>query len=363
MAKPRLVVIGGGLGGHKTAYALQSAMDTVLIDPKSYFEIPMAMPRQLVRPGELDSIIPFERFLPNVKHVEGRAVEVTNACVRVDNGRKVEFDYLVVATGANYRSELVKPLAGAASARIDHYRTLNSHVLAAKRILIVGGGPIGVEIAGELSEEFPIKTVTLIEREGRLLPQAPKKLSNWAAQILARRGVNLVMGDELLSPAAPESDMDLAPGEAVTHTGRRVGYDLALWCLGARSDARFLAESFPGAVNDRGEVIVNAFLQAAGAQNVFALGDAINLPVKGGVPLYGQLKVMQHNLLEIAKVGPSAQLKPFRPRAEMNLAVISLGRNAGVMKLPFGQFRTGWMARAFKSRDMLVGHLRKDVGV
>jgi apoptosis-inducing factor 2 len=363
MAKPRLVVIGGGLGGHKTAYALQSAMDTVLIDPKSYFEVPMAMPRQLVRPGELDSIIPFERFLPDVRRVEGRAIGVIPGRVRVDNGQEVEFDYLVVATGANYRSELVKPLAGAASSRVEHYRALHSHVLAAKRILIVGAGPIGVEIAGELSQEFPDKAVTLIEREARLLPRASERLSRWAAQILAKRGVNLIMGDELQSPAAPESDVDLTPGEAVTRMGSRIGYDLALWCLGARSDARFLAEGFPDAVNDRGEVIIDACLQAAGAQNVFALGDATNFPAKGGVPLHGQLKVMQRNLLEIAKVGSAAELAPFKPRAALDLAVISLGRNAGVMRLPFGEFRTGWMARAFKSRDMLVGHLRKDVGV
>ncbi|MEQ1608952.1 MAG: FAD-dependent oxidoreductase [Hyphomonadaceae bacterium] len=363
MTKPRLVVIGGGLGGHKIAHALQSAMETVLIDPKSFWEIPMAMPRQLVRPAELDSIVAFQRFLPKARHIQARAVAVTPEFVRVDGGEDVRFDYLVVATGANYRSALVKPLEGDAASRIEYYRSLNAQVTAAGRILIVGAGPIGVEIAGELSEEFPEKIVTLMEREGRLLPHASEKLSRWAAEALAKRGVNLVVGDELLSPVAPGSDVDTAGGEAVTRAGRRIAYDLALWCLGARSDARFLAESFPDAVNDRGEVIVNACLQAAGAQNVFALGDATNFPAKGGVPLHGQVKVMQRNLLEIARVGPTARLLPFKPPAALDLAVISLGRNAGVMKLPFGEFRTGWMARAFKSRDMLVGHLRKDVGV
>lgn len=363
MTKPRLVVIGGGLGGHKIAHALQSAMDTILIDPKSFWEIPMAMPRQLVRPAELDSITPFQRFLPKARHIQGRAVGVTPELVRVDSGEDVRFDYLVVATGANYRSALVKPLEGDASSRIEHYRSLNAHVTAARRILIIGGGPIGVEIAGELSEEFPEKIVTLMEREGRLLPRASGKLSRWAAEALAKRGVNLIVGDELVSPVAPGSDVNTTGGEAATRTGRRIAYDLALWCLGARSDARFLAESLPDAVNDRGEAIVNACLQVAGAQNIFALGDVTNFPAKGGVPLHGQVKVMQRNLLKVAKVGQEAKLQPFKPPPALDLAVISLGRKAGVMKLPFGEFRTGWMARAFKSRDMLVGHLRKDIGV
>ncbi len=363
MTKPKLVVIGGGLGGHKIAHALQSAMDTVLIDPKSYFEIPMAMPRQLVRPAELDSIIPFERFLPRVRHVQGRAVAATARSVRVDTGEDVRFDHLVVATGANYRSALVKPLEGESPERSEHYRTLNVQVVAARRILIIGAGPIGVEIAGELSQEFPEKNVTLIERESRILPGTSKRLSAWAAAMLAGRGVSLIVSDELVSPAAPESDVDPAGGEATTKGGRRIAYDLALWCLGARSDAGFLTDSFPNSVNSKGEVIVNSCLQMAGAQNIFALGDATNFPAKGGVPLHGQVKVMRQNLLELARTGGEATLSPFKPPPALDLAVISLGRRAGVMKLPFGEFRAGWMARSLKSRDMLVGHLRKDIGV
>src|SRR5437879_4273289 len=66
----RVVIAGGGLAGHRIAYALQWETDVTLIDPKDYFEVPMAVPRMLVEPGRAwDAIIPYADFLTQVTFV------------------------------------------------------------------------------------------------------------------------------------------------------------------------------------------------------------------------------------------------------------------------------------------------------
>ncbi|MBA5638682.1 hypothetical protein H3H37_16600 [Duganella sp. LX20W] len=70
MLKKKLVVIGGGSAGHKIAYLLQDTLDVTLVDPKTYFEVPMALPRLLVEPNALSAQIRYQDFLPGVRHVQ-----------------------------------------------------------------------------------------------------------------------------------------------------------------------------------------------------------------------------------------------------------------------------------------------------
>ena len=59
------------MAGHRIAYALQREADVTLIDPKDFFEVPMAVPRMLVEPDRArDAIIPYTEFLPNVARAE-----------------------------------------------------------------------------------------------------------------------------------------------------------------------------------------------------------------------------------------------------------------------------------------------------
>ncbi len=47
------MIVGATIAGHKIAYELQHGADVTLVDPKDFFQIPMALPGQLVAPGEL----------------------------------------------------------------------------------------------------------------------------------------------------------------------------------------------------------------------------------------------------------------------------------------------------------------------
>src|SRR5882757_8191026 len=98
-----LVVIGGGMAGHLIAHSMQSAMNVTLVDPKTYIEVPMALPRLLVEPEGLPARLPYAQFLPDAHLVQGRATAISDRSVEVVGAagqvRTIPFDYAVVATG------------------------------------------------------------------------------------------------------------------------------------------------------------------------------------------------------------------------------------------------------------------------
>lgn len=120
MAK-RLVVIGGGMAGHQIAYTMQDTMEVTLIDPKTYVEVPMAIPRLLVEPDALPARIPFTDFLGAATLVRGHATAMADQAVEVTtvDGKKqlVPFDYAVIASGSRYADPLIKAAAGTETER------------------------------------------------------------------------------------------------------------------------------------------------------------------------------------------------------------------------------------------------------
>jgi apoptosis-inducing factor 2 len=363
MTKSRIVVVGGGYAGHKIAFAMQDQADVTLIDPKSFLEIPMAMPRQLVDPGSLPSLVRYSVFLPKVRRVQGRVVSVTNSSVHTDDGTEVGFDFLILSTGSNYQSDLVKPQGGNTDERMAHYRGLHAALLRSKSVLIVGGGPLGVEIAGEITQERTKTNVTLVEKSLSLLPWADPVLQRWAESDLRRRGAKLILGHSLVTPVVPAEDYDPEGGIATTDHGEEIRYDLALWCLGARPDARYLLGHFPDALDPAGQIKVAPNLLKTGSDTIFAIGDATDLADKGVLRINVQVKVVLANLRAGIEGRSPATFVMYKPSLHLQSAVISLGRKSGVMRLAYGRSRWGPLARMLKSGDMLVGQTRKAIGL
>ena len=280
----RIVVLGAGISGLRIATELSKYGQVSVVDPKQFFEVPMAMPRQLSRPGKLDSLIDYKRFPEGVTRIEGRALEVRLTEVELEDRRILQFDMLVIATGTNYRSNLVKPTSGSASDRLAHYQGLNRALVAAHTILIVGGGPIAVEVAGEILEEYPGKALTIIERQSRLLPTMSAKVGMWAHEFIQERGGTVLCDDLIIQPKVPLTDVNMTPGTAVTRSGKEIKFDMALWFLGARPQVEYLKSHFPEAINEGGEIKIDSWFRIGGRNNMFAVGDVTDLPHKGAIP-------------------------------------------------------------------------------
>ena len=322
------------MAGHRIAWALQHEAEVTLIDPKDFFEVPMAAPRMLVEPARTaDAIIPYADFLGHVTLRRGMLQSFRPGVVATDAG-EIPYDYLVLATGAGYSGDPIRASAGSAPDRRAHFRDWAERIRNAKRILIVGGGPVGVEVAAEILEDLPGKRLTLIHRGQQLLPSLTTGPQSYALAHLQKRGAVVRLGETAGEQSIQEADV-------------------VLRCAGT-------------ALESNVPVDVDAHLRVTGVHNVFAVGDITSLPEpKMGIWAGKHAAVVIENLRRLlrAGTGQAVPLKSYRPATGSQTMLVTLGRRHGTGHLPIGDFTNSWFARQVKSRDVFIGRYRKGVGL
>ncbi len=365
----RIVIVGGGIAGPQLAYKLQEKGDLTLIDPKEFFEVPMAAPREMLHPEFSDqAVIPYADFLTKGRHLLGKAISVSPSTVRVESedantSQEVAYDVLVLATGSSYRSGLVKAHSGTTEHRRQHYETLKNQIDSAKRILIAGGGPVGVEIAAEILEVHPDKALTIVHAGNRLLEASSETSGKKARNYLTSRGVDVVFGDKIVD--SRENDVVVGPATATTASGQRIEFGLLLWCIGAKHGTSYMREYLPETLDENGRIKVESSLLVAGQSNIFALGDVTALPeTKLAAWTTMHVPVVRKNI-EILLDDPDhdrQKLKKYKPKTGNELMLVALGPKNGVGAMPWGQFLGDFLAKKLKSPKMLVPMYRKKVG-
>lgn len=344
-----VVVVGGGVGGMSFLKAFEkkkTGAKLILVEPREYAEVPFAVLRGLTDPGGFARKIrkPWTD-LTSAKVVHAKAAKVTDDKVILEDGREIPFDYAVVATGSTTRGyPFIK--GGAAESVIDRetqFREEGEKLVDASSVLIIGGGPIGVELAGEINAAWPAKKVTLVHGTDRLLPALPPGAGAKAWKVLTGRGVEVALNTQL------QADGD---GEQTSFTatdGRSFGTDLVIRAIGIRVDSAAVAAGMPDAVEETGHIRVAQDLRIAGHPSVFALGDVNDVPeIKLGATTRTQANTTAGNIQRLL-ADPGASLRAYKPAKPMGL--ITFGRKGGVAQLPFGRF------------DALVGMKQKDMFV
>ncbi|BCM24313.1 NAD(P)/FAD-dependent oxidoreductase [Methyloradius palustris] len=370
MNRKKLVVVGGGAAGHKIAHDLSAIMEVTLIDPKTYWEVPMALPRLLVQPDELPARMTFKSFLPDARHVQGYATRIANNSVIVEtsNGSEtIPFDYAVISTGSRYIDPLIKAEKATELERIAEIEVAHQRLKAARRIVVIGGGPVGVEITAELRETFPKIPVTLVHAADRLLENAPDKFPEWAKKDLESKGVTIILKDLVVEPKLGEQPVD---GKIKLKSGRVLDADTVVWAAGAKPLTDFVKTSWPELVEANGLIKTDSYLRLEQHPNIFVAGDVTNLP-EGRLAITASFHVVSivENLKALASksFAKDTKLKPYAPKVPGKglgkLMILTLGRNDGLSSLPFGQLRFSFIARNMKSQNMFVGKYRKDLGL
>ena len=273
-ARPSVVVLGGGYGGINTAKALDDIAHVTLVDPTEAFVHNIASWRALVEPEWLDRIfLPYEHLLAHGRFLRDRAVAVDGRRVTLASGDVLEPDYLVLATGSAYPFPAKTEEPDIASARTRH-RAAHEALLAADRALIVGAGPSGLELAGEIKAFFPEKHVTIADiAEDILTGPYDQALRDELRRQLDALGVELRLGAALTElPSAPPAT--LAPFAIATADGRELAADIWFRAFGVRPHSDYLDGGTVGDRRDeRGYVRVDEQLRVVGEPRTFALGD------------------------------------------------------------------------------------------
>ncbi len=277
------------------------------------------------------------------------------AAVELADGRKLHFDYAIIAVGAAWPALLPAATAWAPTkaARLAELEARRAALAIAPAVIVAGGGTVGVEVAAEIAEQFPVKKVTLITAGAELLPRMAPAARAAAAAWLAAHGVELVFGQRVASWGGAGSAAGPAVATVTTADGaERAG--LVFRCTGPAHSPALAAFAAGGALRlaPDGRVLVEPTLQARGAPNIFAAGDAASTPEeKTAVMADWSGIVAAQNVIALCAGKPTAELGTF-PEGFFGVPAgtpvplvsgASLGARRGVMQLG-KTLMPGWVA-------------------
>ena len=367
----RVVVIGAGFGGLAVVRGLRHVdVDVTVVDANNFHTFqPLLYQVATAGLGSDDIAYAVRGIFRRQRNVAFRmarvtAIDLATRTLTLSAGPPITYDTLVVAAGAVSNSfgvagvdEHAFPLKS-----VEDAVALRNHVLGkfetaaadpssvhagALSVVVCGGGPTGVEMAGGLMElfehvlakDFPqldVKAarVMLVEATDRLLGTFKPASSARARHTLSARGVEVVTGVGV---------REIDPSSVVLADGRRIEADTVVWAAGVRANP--LGEML-GVPLARGRIVVAADLSVADHPEVFAIGD-IAADAQQPLPQVAQPAIQggHHVACQISRRLCGQPTEAFRYRDKGSMATI--GRHDAVAELPIGLRLSGplgWLA-------------------
>jgi NADH:quinone reductase (non-electrogenic) len=364
-ARGGTLVLGGGFAGSYVARNLKKRGATVINPENSMLYTPM-LPE--AASGTLEPrhvVVPLRMMCPNAELVLGsaRTVDLERHRVQVETLEGLlNFHYrdLVVALGAISRTLPIpglaehglgfKSLADAIHLRNHVLRRLeaadaaptDTHRARELTFVFIGAGYAGVEALAELSDlvrdalrYYPGLQVApqrwvLVDAAPKILPEIPRRLGDYAAQKLARRGVEIHV-DTTLDAVEPQA--------AHLSTGERILTHTLVWTAGVR--AHPLLSQFGLPLDEKGRIRVDSTLAVEGLDHVWALGDGARVP-NAATPGEYDPPTSQHALRQARRLAKNLQQEPKPYRYRMLGQVATLGRYKGIADV-LGLHLTGFL--------------------
>jgi NADH dehydrogenase len=368
-----VVVVGGGFGGLTAVRALARAdVDVTLVDRHNYHlfqPLSYQVATGSLSPGDI--AVPLRRIVRRQQNARVVLGEVTgfdlaarevavSAAVAGTPDYGLGYDMLLVAGGSSYSyfgheqwRELALEVKSLDSALQVRGRILQAFEAAEViddptaradwlTFVIVGAGPTGVEIAGQIAElarDTPAEfrhsdprsaRILLVETLERPLSAFAPSLSERAARSLQRLGVTLMLGHTVT--AIGSDGIDVAEG---TGTPTRIAARTIVWAAGVTASplAQALAAAIGAEVDRAGRLIVESDLTLPGHPEVIAFGDMVSLRSGGGgephaLPGLAPVAIQQgrHAARLVRARLSGREATPFRYRDKGNLATIGRAR-------------------------------------
>jgi NADH dehydrogenase FAD-containing subunit len=358
--KPTVVVVGGGYGGHQVAKALDETSHVVLVEPKDAFMHNIAALRALVDPSWLPRIfLPYGGLLTNGRVVRDRAVVVDPHRVVTASGEEISADYVVLATGSRYPFPAKTDLVDTHHAQ-EQIRRAHRALAQADRVLLVGAGPVGIELAGEIRHVWPEKSIVLLDVADEILggPYKSELKAELRRQLIEAR-VELILGSPLRQ-APPTEPGELGTFTVTTEAGTDVIADIWFRCYGVVPNSDYLGDALLPARRADGFIEVGPTLQVVGQTTVFALGDISTADSKMAGYAGHQAVIVANNIKALAQ--GRSDLTPYK---SWGVAIaVPFGPNGGSGQFPGEDGIAGREVIAErKGREMGIERLRERFGL
>lgn len=372
----KLVIIGGGFGGLKLARELsrQRDLDILLIDRFNYHQFQPLFYQVATAGLDASNIsFPLRKVFHHRPQVRFRlatvdAVDTSSRTVHTDIG-SFPYDWLVIATGAGTNffgnaqlEQFAFPMKSTVEALQIRYRLIQQFESALMEkdpakldalltIVVVGGGPTGVEVCGALAEmktyvlpvdypelDFSRMRIILLEGGAKTLGTMSEASSEKSARYLRKLGVELQVNTIV---------KDYDGSIVILSDGGVIPSKTVIWAAGIRGNVP--AGIDPTLVTRGNRIKVDRFNRVEGLPDVFAIGDIAWMetpaypnahPQVANVAI-GQAANLARNLKSALKKGTMEQVYEYQDKGSM----ATVGRHLAVVDVPRPKLHVGgWLA-------------------
>ncbi|WP_375562123.1 NAD(P)/FAD-dependent oxidoreductase [Bernardetia sp. OM2101] len=364
--KPRIVIIGGGFAGLELTKKLRSVDAQIVMIDRYNFHTFQPLLYQVATAGlEADAIAgPLRKVLKSSKSKSdfyfrvATVTEIHHDKSTVDtNLGTLRYDYLVIANGSKtnfYGNKSIEERAFALK-QVPQALAIRNHLLknfekaqlaetieeqqSLMNVVIVGGGPTGVEVAGALGElklhvlpkdypelDFRRMQIHLVEAGKGLLNGMTNNASRKAEEYL--KDFTVQIWKEVSVKAFDGSHVELSNGMSLPST-------TLVWAAGVTGN---LIKGLPEeAIMKGNRIIVDEFNRVKGIDNIFALGDIAAMVSEDhpkGFPMLAPVAMQQGKALgdNLERMLNKKEMKPFKYFDKGSMATV--GRNRAVVDLP-----------------------------
>jgi NADH dehydrogenase len=373
-ARPRILILGGGFAGVGAAQKLKDAdADVVLVDRHDYhtfqpllYQFATGLLEQTGVGHSLRDLLE-RNGNATIHQATVTSVDLDKREVQFDGIAPITYDYLIYGLGAevNFFGTDGAPEHAFPMYTLPHALHLKDHILerweatdrdpsladdGSLNIVVVGGGPTGVETAGAIAELYHADLtrdyrglaeaetrILLVEAGPELFPMFKPKLRAYAAKALAERGVDVMTGARVAS---------VSPTRVTLASGEELRAHTLIW--GAGLQGNHVVQSL-GLELERGNRIgVGADLTLEGHPEVYVVGDAAAITddkAEQALPQLGSVALQsgEHVGKTLASKLEGKGAKPFHYRDKGTMATI--GRGAAVVQMLGGRTMTGTKAQ------------------
>ncbi|CAJ1967320.1 unnamed protein product [Cylindrotheca closterium] len=368
----KVVVIGGGIAGLSTCKHLRKLdknVEIILVEPKEYLEVHWCGVRSLFD-GEMAQKSTFSinkwAISKSVVHVQDWVTQLTDTEVLISDGQYIEFTLCVICTGS------VTPFAGFSKGppnpngrgqgrlrhRLGQMQHWGRRLLDCGSVAIIGGGLIGVEMAGDLAfyskkQGRPLQ-IALIHNEEFLIPEFTPSAGDMVLEKLTEMGVEVILDEE----AIEQEDGNVR----LSKSGDYLQVNEVIWATGIRPCNHFMNRAH---LTADGWIKVDEYFQVEGAEGrLFAMGDCCDLLPNTGNQAMEASYILAKNLkrtLDAIERREEQHVVLKKAQVSTEIYVATIGKTDGVAMTPMlaTQFGLPWA----KNSTMFLWKVKKQLGL
>ncbi|KFY48987.1 hypothetical protein V495_00846 [Pseudogymnoascus sp. VKM F-4514 (FW-929)] len=353
-----IVILGGSYAGVSTAHRIlkqatgSASFKITLVSPNTHFYWNVASPRGII-PGQIEDEKLFQLISAGFdQYPAGRFEFVLGSAesldfdakrVTISNNIKLDYDFLILATGTNVKGDVPFKGVGSTEATMNALHDFQAKVAKANTIVVCGAGATGVEVAGELGFEYgKTKEIILLASGPTVLEGSLASVSTIATNALLKLNVDIKLHTKLISSAQTPGGRQ----EIILSSGERIVSDLTIPTFGLVPNSSYIPQKF---LNAHGYVMADEYLKVKNAGSVWAVGDVCDIECS-------QILSCDRQSAYVAKavsltLGGDKIPPPYGPITSRFMG-LQIGKKSGT-----GHF--GW----FKIPSFLIVYLRKTLFV